>query len=77
VSMRPVGRHLSRALPLVYRLHSDSGKLQPQSTLQFRLLTRTLLNAQTQKNKGFAFIRYATVEQAKRACTELKNPQVL
>jgi len=37
---------------------------------------RLMMNAQTQKNKGFAFIRYATVEQAKRACTELKNPQV-
>jgi RNA recognition motif-containing protein len=37
---------------------------------------RLMMNPQTQKNKGFAFIRYATVEQAKRACTELKNPQV-
>eukprot|EP01018_Ginkgo_biloba_P018259 Gb_21243 [translate_table: standard] len=33
-------------------------------------------NPTTQKNKGFAFIRFATVEQAKRALTELKNPQV-
>ncbi|KAH9328229.1 hypothetical protein KI387_000337, partial [Taxus chinensis] len=33
-------------------------------------------NPTTQKNKGFAFIRYATVEQAKKALTELKNPQV-
>jgi RNA recognition motif-containing protein len=37
---------------------------------------RLMMNPQTQKNKGFAFIRYATVDQAKRACTELKNPQV-
>eukprot|EP00253_Pinus_taeda_P003994 PITA_03994 len=37
---------------------------------------RLMMNPQTQKNKGFAFIRYAAVDQAKRACTELKNPQV-
>lgn len=37
---------------------------------------RLMMNPQTQKNKGFAFIRYATVDQAKRAVTELKNPQV-
>eukprot|EP00253_Pinus_taeda_P025761 PITA_25761 len=37
---------------------------------------RLTMNPQTQKNKGFAFIRYASVDQAKRACTELKNPQV-
>eukprot|EP00252_Welwitschia_mirabilis_P027711 TRINITY_DN9580_c0_g2_i1.p1 TRINITY_DN9580_c0_g2~~TRINITY_DN9580_c0_g2_i1.p1 ORF type:complete len:671 (+),score=190.84 TRINITY_DN9580_c0_g2_i1:207-2219(+) len=28
------------------------------------------------KNSGFAFIRFATVEQVKRALTELKNPKV-
>lgn len=33
-------------------------------------------NPTTQKNKGFAFIQYATVEQAKKALTELKNPEV-
>ncbi|CAN4099489.1 unnamed protein product [Withania somnifera] len=37
---------------------------------------RLLMNSQTKKNKGFAFLRFATVEQAKRACTELKNPVV-
>ncbi|KAK4372074.1 hypothetical protein RND71_007458 [Anisodus tanguticus] len=37
---------------------------------------RLLMNPQTKKNKGFAFLRFATVEQAKRACTELKNPVV-
>ncbi|XP_068637678.1 uncharacterized protein [Aristolochia californica] len=30
----------------------------------------------TQKNKGFAFLRFATVEQARRAVNELKNPMV-
>lgn len=33
-------------------------------------------NPTTQKNKGFAFIQYATVEQAKKALAELKNPEV-
>uniref|UniRef100_A0A0D6QVZ5 RRM domain-containing protein n=1 Tax=Araucaria cunninghamii TaxID=56994 RepID=A0A0D6QVZ5_ARACU len=37
---------------------------------------RLARNPQTKKNKGFAFIRYATVEQAKKAVAELKNPQV-
>ena len=37
---------------------------------------RLLMNSQTKKNKGFAFLRFATVEQAKRACTELKTPVV-
>ncbi|KAK4379506.1 hypothetical protein RND71_001368 [Anisodus tanguticus] len=37
---------------------------------------RLLMNPQTKKNKGFAFLRFATVEQAKRACIELKNPVV-
>ncbi|KAK6162703.1 hypothetical protein DH2020_002544 [Rehmannia glutinosa] len=35
---------------------------------------RLLMNPQTKKNKGFAFLRFATVEQAKRACAQLKNP---
>ncbi|XP_068641351.1 heterogeneous nuclear ribonucleoprotein Q-like isoform X2 [Aristolochia californica] len=30
----------------------------------------------TQKNKGFAFLRFATVEQARRAVNELKHPVV-
>ncbi|KZV45087.1 RNA recognition motif protein 1 [Dorcoceras hygrometricum] len=37
---------------------------------------RLLMNPQTKKNKGFAFLRFATVEQAKRACAQLKNPVV-
>ncbi|KAL8204441.1 hypothetical protein R6Q57_010064 [Mikania cordata] len=37
---------------------------------------RLMMNPQTKKNKGFAFLRFATVEQAKRACVELKNPVV-
>lgn len=37
---------------------------------------RLAKNPHTQKNKGFAFIRFATVEQAKKAVAELKNPQV-
>ncbi|XP_010327665.1 heterogeneous nuclear ribonucleoprotein Q-like isoform X2 [Solanum lycopersicum] len=37
---------------------------------------RLLMNSQTKKNKGFAFLRFATVEQAKRACTELKTPVI-
>ncbi|XAR54211.1 hypothetical protein NMG60_11029243 [Bertholletia excelsa] len=37
---------------------------------------RLMMNPQTKKNKGFAFLRFATVEQAKKACTELKNPVV-
>lgn len=38
---------------------------------------RLLMNPQTKKNKGFAFLRFATVEQAKRACAQLKHPVVL
>lgn len=37
---------------------------------------RLMMNPQTKKNKGFAFLRFATVEQARRAVTELKNPVV-
>ncbi|KAL7120913.1 hypothetical protein ACP275_02G150600 [Erythranthe tilingii] len=37
---------------------------------------RLMMNPLTQKNKGFAFLRFATVEQAKRACAQLKNPVV-
>ncbi|XP_071719627.1 uncharacterized protein [Rutidosis leptorrhynchoides] len=37
---------------------------------------RLMMNSLTKKNKGFAFIRFATVEQAKRACVELKSPLV-
>jgi RNA recognition motif-containing protein len=33
-------------------------------------------NPPTRKNKGFGFVRFATVEQAKKAVAELKNPQV-
>ncbi|GER49400.1 RNA binding protein [Striga asiatica] len=37
---------------------------------------RLMMNTQTKKNKGFAFLRFATVEQAKRACAQLRNPVV-
>ena len=37
---------------------------------------RLMMNPQTKKNKGFAFLRFATVEQAKRAVSELKAPMV-
>eukprot|EP00262_Sarcandra_glabra_P002721 TRINITY_DN1312_c0_g1_i1.p1 TRINITY_DN1312_c0_g1~~TRINITY_DN1312_c0_g1_i1.p1 ORF type:complete len:788 (-),score=210.99 TRINITY_DN1312_c0_g1_i1:384-2747(-) len=37
---------------------------------------RLMMNPLTKKNKGFAFLRFATVEQAKRAVSELKNPVV-
>ncbi|KAK4416082.1 Heterogeneous nuclear ribonucleoprotein Q [Sesamum alatum] len=37
---------------------------------------RLMMNPQTKKNKGFAFLRFATVEQAKRACVQLRNPVV-
>ncbi|RRT80998.1 hypothetical protein B296_00001494 [Ensete ventricosum] len=37
---------------------------------------RLMMNPVTKKNKGFAFLRFATVEQAKRAVSELKNPVV-
>lgn len=38
---------------------------------------RIVKNPQTKKSKGFAFLRFATVEQAKRAVKELKNPMVI
>ena len=38
---------------------------------------RLMMNPQTKKNKGFAFLRFETVEQAKRAVAELKNPVVI
>lgn len=37
---------------------------------------RLMMNPVTKKNKGFAFLRYATVEQARRAVSDLKNPLV-
>uniref|UniRef100_A0A5B6ZU90 RRM domain-containing protein n=1 Tax=Davidia involucrata TaxID=16924 RepID=A0A5B6ZU90_DAVIN len=37
---------------------------------------RLLKNPITQKNKGFAFLRFATVEQARRAVSELKHPVI-
>ncbi|KAM3733378.1 hypothetical protein ACB098_11G131100 [Castanea mollissima] len=37
---------------------------------------RLMMNPQTKKNKGFAFLRYASVEQAKRAVVELKHPVI-
>jgi hypothetical protein len=38
---------------------------------------RLMMNPQTKKNKGFAFLRFKNVEQAKRAVTELKHPVVI
>ncbi|KAI4354652.1 hypothetical protein L6164_003501 [Bauhinia variegata] len=37
---------------------------------------RLMMNPQTKKNKGFAFLRFATMEQARRAVTDLKNPVI-
>ncbi|CAI9260178.1 unnamed protein product [Lactuca saligna] len=37
---------------------------------------RLLMNPMTNKNKGFAFIRFSTVEQARRALNELKRPMI-
>ncbi|CAH8301674.1 unnamed protein product [Eruca vesicaria subsp. sativa] len=37
---------------------------------------RIMKNPLTNKSKGFAFLRFATVEQAKRAVKELKNPMI-
>eukprot|EP00262_Sarcandra_glabra_P021320 TRINITY_DN8956_c0_g1_i2.p1 TRINITY_DN8956_c0_g1~~TRINITY_DN8956_c0_g1_i2.p1 ORF type:complete len:665 (+),score=148.07 TRINITY_DN8956_c0_g1_i2:233-2227(+) len=37
---------------------------------------RLVKKAHSQRNKGFAFVRFATVEQAKRAASELKFPKV-
>lgn len=37
---------------------------------------RLMMNPLTKKNKGFAFLRFATVDQAKRAVKEMKNPVV-
>ncbi|GKA30845.1 heterogeneous nuclear ribonucleoprotein Q-like protein [Tanacetum coccineum] len=37
---------------------------------------RLLMNPMTNKNKGFAFIRFATVEQARRALTDFKRPTI-
>ncbi|XP_042485038.1 heterogeneous nuclear ribonucleoprotein Q-like [Macadamia integrifolia] len=37
---------------------------------------RLMKNPMTHKNKGFAFLRFATVEQARRAINELKHPTI-
>ncbi|XP_019460240.1 PREDICTED: uncharacterized protein LOC109359981 isoform X2 [Lupinus angustifolius] len=37
---------------------------------------RLVMNPHTKKNKGFAFLRFETVEQAKRAIADLKNPVI-
>ncbi|KAF5744259.1 putative RNA binding protein [Tripterygium wilfordii] len=37
---------------------------------------RLMMSPLTKKNKGFAFLRFASVEQAKRAVTELKHPVI-
>lgn len=38
---------------------------------------RLMKNPQTKRNKGFALLRFKTVEQVKRALAELKNPVVI
>lgn len=38
---------------------------------------RLVKKAYSQRNKGFAFVRFATVEQAKRAVTEIRSVKVL
>ena len=38
---------------------------------------RMSMNPQTKRNKGFALLRFETVEQVKRALAELKNPVVI
>ncbi|MCI38323.1 nucleolin-like, partial [Trifolium medium] len=38
---------------------------------------RLMMNPQTKKNKGFALLRFETVEQVKRALAELKHPVVI
>ncbi|XP_078162930.1 uncharacterized protein LOC144558092 isoform X2 [Carex rostrata] len=37
---------------------------------------RMAMDRCSNKNRGYAFVRYRTVEQARRALTELKNPRV-
>jgi RNA recognition motif. (a.k.a. RRM, RBD, or RNP domain) len=37
---------------------------------------RMAMDRWSNKNRGYAFVRYGTVEQAKQALTELKNPMV-
>ncbi|XP_077212923.1 uncharacterized protein LOC143848035 [Tasmannia lanceolata] len=37
---------------------------------------RLMKNPLTQKNKGFGFLRFATIEQARRAVNELKHPTI-
>ncbi|CAJ2645628.1 unnamed protein product [Trifolium pratense] len=37
---------------------------------------RLMMNPQTKKNKGFALLRFETVEQVKRALAELKHPVI-
>ncbi|KAL9229633.1 hypothetical protein vseg_005081 [Gypsophila vaccaria] len=38
---------------------------------------RLLKDPSTNKNRGFAFVRFATKDQAKKALTEMKNPTIL
>ncbi|XP_057754755.1 uncharacterized protein LOC130974041 [Arachis stenosperma] len=37
---------------------------------------RLMMNPHTKKNRGFAFLHFETIEQAKKAATELKNPVI-
>lgn len=51
----------------IRRAFAEAGELK-----EVRLLTNPI----TKKNKGFAFLRFATVEQARRVVSEFKNPLV-
>ncbi|KAJ1694697.1 hypothetical protein LUZ63_011395 [Rhynchospora breviuscula] len=51
----------------IRKAFSEAGELK-----EVRLLTNPI----TKKNKGFAFLRFATVEQARRVVSEFKNPMI-
>jgi RNA recognition motif-containing protein len=51
----------------IRKAFAEAGELK-----EIRLLTNPI----TKKNKGFAFLRFATVEQARRVVSEFKNPLV-
>lgn len=51
----------------IRKVFSEAGELK-----EVRLLTNPI----TKKNKGFAFLRFATVDQARRVVSEYKNPLV-
>ncbi|XP_078148231.1 RNA-binding (RRM/RBD/RNP motifs) family protein isoform X1 [Carex rostrata] len=51
----------------IRKVFSEAGELK-----EVRLLTNPI----TKKNKGFAFLRFATVDQARRVVSEFKNPLI-